>query len=77
VAQAVAARDAGSSARVGEVRALVQRLPFQAALKTIVGLRGVPVGADVRAPLRGLSTDEERDVRRLLERIDLGVAAGA
>jgi dihydrodipicolinate synthase/N-acetylneuraminate lyase len=42
------------------VRAGVERFPFQAALKRILGRRGVPVREDVRAPLRTL-TDTERD----------------
>ena len=36
------------------------RFPRQAALKRLLARQGVPVGEDVRAPLRGL-TAEERD----------------
>ena len=43
-----------------ELRASVERFPRHAALKAIVGARGVPVREDVRAPLRGL-TPAERD----------------
>jgi dihydrodipicolinate synthase/N-acetylneuraminate lyase len=42
------------------LRAELQRFPFQAASKAALGFRGVAVGPDVRAPLRGL-TDVERD----------------
>jgi dihydrodipicolinate synthase/N-acetylneuraminate lyase len=46
--------------RVGALRASLQALPFHAASKLVLGLRGVPVRGVVRAPLRGL-TDAERD----------------
>jgi dihydrodipicolinate synthase/N-acetylneuraminate lyase len=48
------------AARLGDLRAFVERFPRQAALKRILALRGVPIGEDVRAPLRSL-TGEERD----------------
>jgi dihydrodipicolinate synthase/N-acetylneuraminate lyase len=48
------------AARLGELRAAVERFPRQAALKRLLALQGVPVREDVRAPLRAL-TAEERD----------------
>lgn len=48
------------AARLGELRAFVERFPRQAALKRLLGRQGVPVGEDVRPPLRGL-VPEERD----------------
>lgn len=54
------------SERVGALRAELQRLPFHAASKTALGLRGVPVGPDVRPPLRGLRDDEHAAVERLV-----------
>ena len=48
------------AARLGELRAFVERFPRQAALKRLLALQGVPVTEDVRAPLRTL-TIEERD----------------
>ena len=48
------------AARLGELREFVERFPRQAALKRLLARRGVPVREDVRAPLRGLTT-EERD----------------
>ena len=48
------------AARLAELRAFVERFPRQAALKRLLGRQGVPVREDVRAPLRGLTT-EERD----------------
>src|SRR4029453_18727361 len=41
-----------------EKRAALERFPFQAALKAVLGWRGVPVREDVRAPLRTLTPDE-------------------
>jgi dihydrodipicolinate synthase/N-acetylneuraminate lyase len=48
-------------------RAFLERFPFQAALKVVIGLRGVPVRPDVRAPLRTLTDDERGEVERWLE----------
>ena len=48
------------AARLGELRAFVERFPRQAALKRLLALQGVPVTEDVRAPLRTLMP-EERD----------------
>lgn len=47
--------------RVELLRERLARVPFHAALKAVLGARGVPVREDVRAPLRGL-TDPERSV---------------
>ncbi len=48
------------AARLGELRAFVERFPRQAALKRLLARQGIPVREDVRAPLRGL-TSVERD----------------
>ncbi len=48
------------AARLGELRAFVERFPRQAALKRLLALQGVPVSEDVRGPLRTM-TPEERD----------------
>jgi dihydrodipicolinate synthase/N-acetylneuraminate lyase len=53
-----AVRDPGS-ADLAPVRAALERFRFQAAAKLVVAWRGVPMGPDVRRPLRKL-TDEER-----------------
>jgi dihydrodipicolinate synthase/N-acetylneuraminate lyase len=52
--------------RVGALRASLQALPFQAASKTAVALRGVPMGAAVRQPLRGLRDEERAEVERIV-----------
>lgn len=55
---AAAYRDPASAA-LGSVREAMERFPLQAALKLVLARRGVPIGPDVRRPLR-LLTDEER-----------------
>jgi dihydrodipicolinate synthase/N-acetylneuraminate lyase len=52
--------------RVGALRASLQALPFHAASKTALALRGVPVRPDVRRPLRGLRDDERDEVERIV-----------
>ena len=46
---------------------MLERYPFQAALKAVIGLRGVPVREDVRAPLRVLTDDERAELEAWLE----------
>ena len=50
------------AARLGELRAFVERFPRQAALKRLLALQGVPVREDVRAPLRSLTADERDEL---------------
>jgi dihydrodipicolinate synthase/N-acetylneuraminate lyase len=52
---------------VRELRAGLERFPFQAAAKVALGLRGVPVLGDVRAPLRPLSAEERAELETWLE----------
>lgn len=58
VAAVVRAPTSRGAARLGELRAFVERFPRQAALKRLLALQGVPVREDVRAPLRSLTSDE-------------------
>jgi dihydrodipicolinate synthase/N-acetylneuraminate lyase len=58
--------EAGAIA-LGELRAAVERVPRHAALKFILGLRGVPVREDVRRPLRQLSDGERHELSGWLE----------
>jgi dihydrodipicolinate synthase/N-acetylneuraminate lyase len=57
------------SARADTLRAVLGRRPFQAAVKAALGLRGVPVGPDVRGPLLPLSRSEIADLRAELESV--------
>ena len=59
VAALVRKPSADGARRLGEMRAAIERFPRHAALKLVVGQRGVAVREDVRAPLRRLS-DAER-----------------
>jgi N-acetylneuraminate lyase len=52
--------------RVGALRASLQRLPFHAASKMVLGLRGVPVRGAVRQPLRDLNDGERAEVERIV-----------
>src|SRR4249919_553153 len=52
---------------VTELRAALDRYPFQAAAKFVLGKRGVPVRGDVRAPLRRLTEDEQHQLAHWLE----------
>jgi dihydrodipicolinate synthase/N-acetylneuraminate lyase len=52
---------------LGELRAAVERNPRHAALKYILGRRGVRVREDVRRPLRQLSDGEREELRGWLE----------
>jgi dihydrodipicolinate synthase/N-acetylneuraminate lyase len=56
--------DAGE--RAATLRASLQRFPFHAASKETLGLRGVPVGPEVRPPLRGLTEAERAEVAQIV-----------
>ena len=62
---------AEAAQRIGELRASVNRFPFQAALKHVLVRRGVPMLEDCRRPLRALSGAEAAEIDRLVE--ELGV----
>lgn len=49
-----------------EKRAVLERFPFHSALKTVLGLRGLPVRPDVRAPLRVLNPEERAELEQWL-----------
>jgi dihydrodipicolinate synthase/N-acetylneuraminate lyase len=50
-----------------EKRAVLERFPFQAALKVVLEWRGLPVREDVRAPLRTLTAAERDELEQWLE----------
>jgi len=52
--------------RVGALRASLQALPFHAASKVVLALRGVPVRGGVRPPLRQLQEAEVEEVERIV-----------
>jgi dihydrodipicolinate synthase/N-acetylneuraminate lyase len=52
----------GADSEVERLRDGLDRFPFHAAAKRVLAHRGVPVREDVRAPLRGLTDDERREL---------------
>jgi dihydrodipicolinate synthase/N-acetylneuraminate lyase len=52
---------------VSDLRASLERYPFQAAAKFCLGRRGVPIRPDVRRPLRPLLPDEQEALATWLE----------
>jgi dihydrodipicolinate synthase/N-acetylneuraminate lyase len=62
VAAVVRHPTAHGAARLADLRAFVERFPRQAALKRLLGLQGVPVREDVRAPLRCLTVEERAEL---------------
>jgi dihydrodipicolinate synthase/N-acetylneuraminate lyase len=56
-----------AGADLGPVRVALERFPLQAAAKLVVAARGVPLGPDVRRPLRLLTDAERRELELWLE----------
>jgi dihydrodipicolinate synthase/N-acetylneuraminate lyase len=73
VVAAFNARTPEATAAASAARKVLERFPMPSALKVVCALRGVPIAADVRAPLRPLDADErgelEHAVRGLLEAV--------
>jgi len=63
VAAVVREPSAAGAIELGELRAAVERFPRHAALKFLLGLRGVPIREDVRRPLRQLTNGERDELR--------------
>jgi dihydrodipicolinate synthase/N-acetylneuraminate lyase len=66
VAACVREPTAERAERLAALRAEIERFPRHAALKRVLGTRGVPIKEDVRAPLRGLAEDERAELDRLI-----------
>lgn len=67
VAAVVREPTAAGAAALGELRATVERFPRHAALKFLLGLKGLPMREDVRRPLRQLTESERDELRGWLE----------
>ena len=63
VARAVRER----SDELASLREAIERFPRHAALKHVVGVRGVPMSGEVRAPLRALTREETAALKAALE----------
>ncbi len=62
VVAAVAERTPEATARAQAARATLERFPMPAALKVVCGIRGVPIGSTMRAPLRTLDAAERGEL---------------
>ncbi len=71
VGEAVRSRTEEATATIAELRAAIDAVPRHAALKYVLGRRGVPIAEDVRAPLRGLTDPERRSLDRLVDELPL------
>lgn len=69
VSKLVATRDRQLGERVAGIRAAIQRLPVPGSLKAALGLRGVPIGEDVRRPLRPVGDEERRQVAEIVDEL--------
>jgi dihydrodipicolinate synthase/N-acetylneuraminate lyase len=63
---AAAVREPGH-ADLAPLRVAMERFPFQAAAKLVIGRRGVPIGPEVRRPLRTLTDEERTELEAWLE----------
>jgi dihydrodipicolinate synthase/N-acetylneuraminate lyase len=71
VAALASERGAEQAAVVDSLRSVLSEHSFQAAVKAALGIRGVPVARDVRAPLLALSQVEVERLQAKLDRIVL------
>jgi dihydrodipicolinate synthase/N-acetylneuraminate lyase len=71
---AAAVRDP-ANADLGPVRTALERFPLQAAAKIVVARRGVPIGPNVRRPLRTLNDVERAELDTWLDSIELASPA--
>ena len=66
VAAVVRRPSAEGAARLGALRAAIERFPRQAALKRVLAAKGVPILSHVRAPLRDLTPAEAEELEAWL-----------
>jgi dihydrodipicolinate synthase/N-acetylneuraminate lyase len=62
--------DAAAEARLDTLRAAMESQPFIASVKHVLGRRGLPVGAAMRAPMRELTIEEADRLDQALARIE-------
>src|SRR3954449_961928 len=65
-----------ATADLGPVRVAIERFPLQAAAKLVVAWRGVPIGPDVRRPLRMLTEAEQAELETWLRISTPGAGPG-
>ena len=71
VADAVARPAATKSEALADLRHLLERQPFHASLKRALQLRGIPINAAVRAPLRSLTVTDQAALDSAYSALDL------
>ncbi len=67
--------DDAAAVRLRALRSAMEAQPFIASAKHVLGRRGVPVGPDLRRPMRPLSPDEARTLDEALDRLDVPLPA--
>jgi dihydrodipicolinate synthase/N-acetylneuraminate lyase len=67
--------DAAAEARLSALRSAMEAQPFIASAKHVLGIRGVPVKPDMRAPMRALTDAEAAGLDRRLAELGVAVAA--
>jgi dihydrodipicolinate synthase/N-acetylneuraminate lyase len=73
VAAVVADPTPEGGARLAEVRTALAAAPTMPGLKRVLQRRGVAISGDVRAPLQGLTAEQERAIDEAVERFAHGV----
>jgi dihydrodipicolinate synthase/N-acetylneuraminate lyase len=69
VREALDRPDAEAEARLTAIRNALEAQPFIASAKHVLGRRGVPLAADMRAPMRPLTADEMRQLDAAMDRL--------
>jgi dihydrodipicolinate synthase/N-acetylneuraminate lyase len=67
--------DTAAETTLTDLRAAMERQPFIASVKHVLAARGVPVGPDMRAPLRALTGEEAAGLDSALARLKAPVPA--
>jgi dihydrodipicolinate synthase/N-acetylneuraminate lyase len=74
VREALDQPDGAAEARLTALRSMMEAQPFIAAIKHILGRRGVPITAGMRRPMRSLTTKEQAGLDAALEGAPSAVA---
>jgi dihydrodipicolinate synthase/N-acetylneuraminate lyase len=75
VRAALDAPDDAAAERLRALRSAMEGQPFIASAKHVLGRRGVPVGPDLRRPMRALTADETRSLDAALDGLEVALSA--
>ncbi len=67
--------DEGAAERIRALRSAMEAQPFIASVKYVLGRRGLPVGPELRRPMRPLSDEERERLDAALERLEVALPA--